>query len=118
MNGVEARRLGALVLGCLAAGAVPAYWVPDGGLVGPRPIHTQRCLVEGRFDCLAAEDVYSVRGLSCVEDCLVFDDRLNICHLTNRCRWDVGSGCFVKEVCVDVSRLHLCRRWERQVVCE
>jgi hypothetical protein len=110
------------VLGSLVSGPVSAdtynYYNYNGNEPPiPRPVETERCLLQGPFSCLASEKVFSMRGVSCIEDCHFFD-RLNNCQLSNQCNWDPTSGCFLKDVCIDVNALHRCRRWEREAVCD
>ncbi|WP_043749619.1 hypothetical protein [Imhoffiella purpurea] len=81
-----------------------------------KPVQSSRCIVQGNFGCVLAETVYGVRGVSCVEDCLSVST-LNTCRLSNQCNWDAASGCFIKSVCVEISALNSCRRWERQALC-
>jgi hypothetical protein len=83
-----------------------------------RPLETHRCLVQGTFRCLLNEKVYSFSGAHCTEDCIVVNEDLYTCQLTNRCVWDAASGCFVKYVCIDVTALNSCWRWEQQSVCD
>jgi len=103
------------VLGFLCLGMAAAEDIEDGdNLV--QPIQTRTCLVEGSFSCQQYEYTYSAKGVSCTENCLALSG-LNICKLTNRCVWDEGSDCFRKSVCVEMSNMDTCRRWETQAVC-
>lgn len=105
------------IVGFAFAGMLGAYQADDGELLVTQPMQTKRCLVEGRFSCQEYEYTYSVRGISCTEECLAFS-RLNTCQLTNRCDWDPASGCFRKRVCVALSEINTCRRWETEAVCD
>ncbi len=80
------------------------------------PMRTENCLVDGRFSCQTYEYTYSAHGVSCTENCLALSE-LKTCQLTNRCNWDPLSLCFRKEVCVKISEMNTCRRWETQAVC-
>ena len=82
----------------------------------PEPLRTASCLVEGKFSCWTFEYTYSVRGLACTEDCLALSS-LNHCALNNRCHWNQDSGCFVKDVCLEISAMNTCRRWESHPIC-
>lgn len=84
--------------------------------VGLQPVKTSACLVEGTFSCQEYVYSYSVRGVSCTEDCLALSG-LNSCELRNRCHWDPASGCFLKDVCVEISSINTCRRWNSKPIC-
>lgn len=114
---IELRRV-LCILGIAFAGMVGAdAETNDGETLVTQPMHTWRCLVEGTFSCWEDESIYSVRGISCTEDCLALS-RLNTCQLTNRCIWNPASGCFRKSVCVDVSSMSRCQRWEVEAICD
>lgn len=122
MNWIKGLSLALAAAGCLVLGRIWAdtynYYYNNGAdQTIPRPVATARCVLQGPFKCEAHEQVYSMKGVSCVEDCLYFN-KLNNCDLSNECHWDAGSGCFVKDVCVEVSALHRCKRWERTPVCD
>lgn len=89
----------------------------DWGNPPPQPVRTSTCLVENTFSCAEYVYTYSVRGLSCTEDCLVTSN-LNTCQLNNRCSWDPASGCFMKDVCTEISDLNTCRQWETHPICD
>ena len=82
----------------------------------PQPVRTATCLVEGKFSCQTHEYSYSVQHVTCTEDCLIISN-LGSCRLNNRCDWDPDSGCFIKDVCVEINTMNNCRRWERVPIC-
>lgn len=88
----------------------------DWGREAKVPLVSKRCIAQGRFSCYEYEHTLNVEGVRCTEDCLVLSN-LNTCRLSNRCVYDVPSGCFLKQVCVDISDLKTCRTWEEQVLC-
>ncbi len=106
-----------LILGLGFACIAGAYQGDDREALVTVPMQTRRCLVEGTFSCQEYEYTYSVKGISCTEDCLAYS-RLKSCQLTNRCEWDPASGCFRKHVCIELSTLNTCTRWETDAVCE
>lgn len=80
------------------------------------PTVSERCIAQGRFSCYEYEHILTVEGVSCTEDCLYLN-KLNSCQLRNRCIWDVPSGCFLKQVCADISVRNSCLKWEEQAIC-
>jgi hypothetical protein len=106
------------ILGLLLVGVAAADEAGDPEERVRRPLETHRCLIQGTFRCLFNEKVYSFSGAQCTEDCLVVNETLYTCRLANRCEWDSASGCFIKHVCIDVTALNTCRRWEQQSVCD
>lgn len=106
-----------LIFGCGCASVAGAYRSVEENHWTIQPMQTRHCLVEGNFSCQQYEYTYSVKGISCTEDCLAFS-RLNTCQLTNRCDWNAASGCFRKAVCIELSKMNTCRRWETEAVCD
>jgi hypothetical protein len=106
------------ILGLLIVGAALADKAGHPAHRVRRPLETHRCLIQGTFHCLLNENVYSFSGAQCTEDCLVVNKNLYTCELANRCVWDAASGCFIKYVCIDVTALNSCWRWEQQSACD
>jgi hypothetical protein len=106
------------ILGLLIVGAALADQAGGPEDRVRRPLETHRYLIQGTFRCLLNETVYSFSGAQCTEDCIVGNKDLYVCQLANRCVWDAASGCFIKYVCIDVTDLNTCWRWEQESVCD
>jgi hypothetical protein len=82
------------------------------------PLTFKQCVrYRGNGDCREYDYTYFSQGVSCVENCVVFDS-FEQCKVRNRCVYDDASGCFVRRRCVELDRFSTCREWVNEVACD